>query len=103
MLIYDRTSHFSKVGVNDARKYLFAKKGRGLEGLPPTRDALDQHLKCAVYQGNYMWGQATALKPVLPEPPNWGWTLGRKEQLQPQWVTLLAAAVMCKELVQLWL
>ena len=65
------------------------EKGRGLEGLPPSRDALEQHVKHAVYQGGgYMWGRATASKPVLPEPPNWGWTLGRKEQLQPHWVTL---------------
>ena len=85
--------------VNDARKYFFAKKERGLEGLPPPREALEQHVKCAVYQGGYVWGRATALKPVFPEPTNWGWTLGRKEELQPQSVMPLAAAVICKELV----
>ena len=85
--------------VNDARKYLFAKKERGLGGLPPSRDALEQHVKRAVYQGGYVWGRAIALKPVFPEPTNWGWTLGRKEQLHPQCVMLLAAAVICKELI----
>ena len=40
--------------VNDARKYLFTKKGRGLEGLPPTHDALKQHLMRATYQGGYV-------------------------------------------------
>ena len=85
--------------VNDARKYLFVKKERGLEGLLPTRDVLEQHVKRAVSQGGYVWGQATALKPVLPELTNWGWTLGREEQPQPKWVTVLPAAVICKELV----
>ena len=85
--------------VNDTRKYFFAKKDRGLEGLPPPREALEQHVKCAVYRGGYVWGRATALKPVFPEPANWGWTLGRKEQLQPKCVMPLAAAVICKDLV----
>ncbi|CAH3124044.1 unnamed protein product [Porites lobata] len=87
ILIYDRTNHLSK--VNDARKCLFTKKGRGLEGVPSTRDALEQHVKCAVYQGGYVRGQATVLKPVLPEPTNWGWTLGREKQVQraaPLWL-----------------
>ena len=57
---------------------------------------MEQHVKRAVYQGGYVWGQATALK---PEPTNLGWTLGRKEQLQPKWVTVLPAAVICKVLV----
>ena len=75
--------------LNDARRYLFIKNGRGLEGLPPTLDALEQHVKRAVYQGGYVREQATALKPVLPEPTNWGWTSGREKQLQragPLWL-----------------
>ena len=65
--------------VNDARKYLFTKKGR--------REARCVSRRIC----------ATALKPPLPEPTNWGWTLGRESQLQPQWVTLPAAGVSCKE------
>jgi len=56
--------------VNDAQKYLFTKKGR--------REA--RRVSGRI--------RATALKPLLPEPTNWGWTLGREGQLQPQWVTL---------------
>jgi len=58
--------------VNEARKYLFTKKGRGLEGLPPIQDALKQHLMRATYQGGYVWGQATIPAPVLPDPTDWG-------------------------------
>ncbi|KAL9960530.1 hypothetical protein ACROYT_G034002 [Oculina patagonica] len=97
ILIYDRTSHLNK--VNDAQKYLFTKKGRGLEELPPTHDALEQHLKRATYQGGFVWGQATIPMPVLPNPTDWGWTVSREGQMQPLWVTLPAAAVSCKELV----
>ncbi|KAL9982688.1 hypothetical protein ACROYT_G004761 [Oculina patagonica] len=85
--------------INDARKYLFTKKGRGLEGLPPTHDALEQHLKRTTYQGEHVWGQATIPMPVLPNPTDWGWTVSKEGQMQPLWVTLPAAAVSCKELV----
>ena len=64
--------------VNDARKYLFTKKGRGLEGLPPTHETLKWHVMQATYQGGYMWGQATIPTPVLPDPTDWGWTLGKE-------------------------
>lgn len=78
---------------------LFTKKGTGLEGLPPTHDALKQHVMRATYQGGYVWGQATIPTPVLPDPTDWGWTLGREGHMQPRWTTLPAAAVSCKELV----
>ena len=53
--------------VNDAQKFLFTKKGRGLEGLPATHDALKLHVKRATYQGVNVWGQATIVKPVQPD------------------------------------
>ena len=57
--------------VNDVRKYLFTKKGRGVEGLPPTRDALEQHVKRAVYPGGYVRGQATALRKRKAAAKSW--------------------------------
>ena len=85
--------------VNDTRKFLFTKKGRGLEGLPPTQNALNLHVKHTTYQGVYVWGQATTAKFVLPDPKDWDWTLDTEGKMQPQWATLPAAAVSCKELV----
>ncbi|KAG0720995.1 hypothetical protein GWK47_047344 [Chionoecetes opilio] len=38
VLLYDRTS--TEEGVNQARKQLFSKKGRAIDGLPPTQAAL---------------------------------------------------------------
>jgi len=63
---------FSK--VNDAKKYLFTKRGRELEGLPPMRDVLERHVKWATYQGGHIWGQSTVPMPQLPHPEEWGWT-----------------------------
>jgi hypothetical protein len=71
VLLYDRTC--PKMKFNEARKMLFAQKGRSLELIPPTRAALVQHVKRAVYQGEYCWGQATTPMGLLPSPIEWGW------------------------------
>lgn len=74
VLMYDR--HSSKTSVNDARKQLFAQKGRALYAIPPTRATPVEHAKCAAYQAGYCWGQALVPSPVLPSPQDWGWTMG---------------------------
>ena len=54
VLLYDRTS--SKTSVNDARKQLFALKGRARDAIPPsrsTRVALVEHTKRAAYQADH--------------------------------------------------
>ena len=51
VLMNDRTS--SKTSVNDARKQLFAQKGRALDAIPPTRAALVEHAKRAAYQAGH--------------------------------------------------
>ena len=42
ILWYDRTSRLSS--INDCHRSLFSK-GRNLENIPPTQDALEQHAK----------------------------------------------------------
>lgn len=49
ILLYDKTSGLSD--VNETRRHLFTKKGCGSENLPPTQDALRQHIKRAIFQG----------------------------------------------------
>lgn len=61
ILLYDRTS--SQLNIDQARLELFSKKGRGMESIPPTKDALVQHLKRAVYRGGHCWGQALEVAP----------------------------------------
>ena len=47
VLMYDRTSGLHE--VNQARQELFCQRSRKLEGIPPTRAALEQHVKRACY------------------------------------------------------
>ena len=53
ILMYDLTSSTSD--INNCRRELFTKKAKTVEDIPPTRDALIQHIRisqisCIVYQ-----------------------------------------------------
>ena len=74
VLMYDRSSIC--MNVNDAHKELFAHRGRSIESIPPTADALFQHSKRSVYQSGYCWGQCLVCVPELPSPSDWGWQKG---------------------------
>ena len=56
--------------VNSARQKLFAPKNRDIENLPPTQDALQQHVLRVAYQAGYIWDKLfnqynTFLLPVI--------------------------------------
>ena len=70
VLIYDRTSDTIK--FNDCRKQLFTRKSRILDNLPPTKAALQQHVKRGTYQA-ICGTKALNGDPKLPSPENWGW------------------------------
>lgn len=55
------------------RQYLFVKKNRKLENIPPTSAAFHEHLKRAILQGVLCWGSTTNRKINLPDPALWGW------------------------------
>ena len=98
VLMYDRASQCQS--VNDARKVLFAQKGRTLENIPPTADALLQHAKRVAYQAGHCWGQCLVCIPELPSPSEWGWTRSESDVWQPLWSTLPEASKVCQELVK---
>ena len=52
VLLYDRSS--TTHSINECRKQLFAKKARLIENIPPTKDALYQHISRAVYQAGFV-------------------------------------------------
>ena len=58
VILYDRTSE--QEDLNSCRKQLFSKRSCTLELLPPTSDAFMLHVKRAVYQGVFIWGQCLA-------------------------------------------
>ena len=95
ILLYDRTS--SKLNINDARQELFTKKGRGMDAIPPTKDALIHHIKRAVYQGGYCWGRSLEAAHELPSPADWGWT--NPNEWRPLWTTLPQASQSSRELL----
>ena len=57
-IMYNCTSTCMK--VNDAWRDLFtrARKGRDIEAIPPTSDALRQHVKRPTYQAGHCWGNS---------------------------------------------
>ena len=96
VLLYNRTSMLSSVDA--ARMELFVKKGRGMEDIPPTKDARMLHFKRSVFQGAYCWGTALQLAPELPSPSSWGWSnLG---QWYPVWTTIPEASQATRELLR---
>ena len=66
VVLYKKTSPLSK--VNKARKQLFSTGTRKIEKIPPTKAALQEHVKRAAYQAGHVWGQALIPNPVLPSP-----------------------------------
>jgi hypothetical protein len=98
ILLYDRTTQLSD--INDVRKDLFTRKGRFKhENLPPTKAALTEHTKRAVYQGGHVWGQAICPQMRLPSPEEWGWTK-TDNGWEPKWTVLPEASKGCRELIK---
>jgi len=95
ILLYDVNCRC--VSVNAARKKLFASKGKSVENIPPTLDALVQHMRRAVYQAGYIWSQSLVLQPILPSPSDWGWSMV-DNCWHPLWMTIPDAAKCCPEL-----
>ena len=74
IIMYDKTS--SKVDVNKLRKHLFTKSTTSMDRLPPTRDALNLHIK-RVYLQTQIWASSLPNKIDFKKPDDFGW---RKKQ-----------------------
>ena len=55
ILLYDHTSNV--VNINEACQELFTTNSRHIEAIPPTRTAIVQHIKRAVYQAGDCWAR----------------------------------------------
>ena len=99
VLLYQRSSPIQQ--VNDARKQMFAHGNRNIENIPPTRDALEQHVKRAAYQAGHIWGQSLIGMPETPSPSLWGWQRqDENSPWTPYWCSLPEAAKGCQELLR---
>ena len=83
--------------IDDARLALFTSKQKQLHELPPTANALQQHILRCSYQAGYVWGQATVRNPVIPSPQGWGWTKDEKQQWVPVWTTIPPIWEACRQ------
>ena len=62
--------------VNGERLVLFIQKGREIEHIPPTQDALAQQVLRVGYEAGHLWGPSNDKAPRLPSPEDFEWTLG---------------------------
>ncbi len=53
---------------------MFARRNHMLENIPPSRAALFQHVKHAIYQAGHIWGNTLIACPSLPSASEWVWT-----------------------------
>ena len=97
ILMYDRTSNC--LDVNSCRCDLFVKKGRAMEALPPTFDALLQHSFHAAYQAGHFWRKSFTQQQQLPSPEDWGWKMVG-EMYFPHWTDFAEAAIAIRELIK---
>ena len=86
--------------MNQARKQLFSKKGRAIDGVPPTQAALIQHTKRAAFQAGHCWAQMMTPAPELPSPSEWGWNKKPSGGWSVTWSSLPEASEACRELLR---
>ena len=97
--MYDKES--SDSSVNKARQTLFTQKGREIENIPPTKDALRQHVLRTGYQAGHVWGQALLKEPQLPSPDEFGWRRQNdSSQWEVKWMDLPPAGAACRAVVK---
>ena len=94
VLLYNRSLTISH--ANEARKHLFAFCNRQICNIPPTKLALFQHVKRAVYQAGHVRGQTLTASPVLPSPSEWGRKEDENGDRIPLWTTQPDASAACR-------
>ena len=94
VLLYDSTTTIKS--VDELRLVLFTQKGRQMLDLPPTRSALEQHIKQAVLQGGQYWSCTTSPTRVPPSPDLWGWI--KSDVWKPFWASMPEARLLAQNL-----
>lgn len=97
VIMYSRTTPHQN--VNMARQTIFSQGTRGIESIPPTQAALEQHVKRAAFQAGHVWGRTLDLIQDLPSAAEWGWSLS-SDGWTPKWTTLPEASKACNELIR---
>jgi len=87
-----------KESVDAARVHLFGKAKQNLELLPPTKDALELHVKRANYQAK-IWLKADIEQIVVEQPVETSAWIIKDGVLIPVWSRLPAIPEACAELI----
>ena len=98
VIMYSKTCGLER--VNEARVRLFTSGKKSLDALPPTQAALYQHIRRAVLQAVYIWGQATTAHQDIPDFSDWGWRKDITGVWMPFWTTLRDSSKACSILMQ---
>ena len=59
------------ININWLLLFLFQGIARSIDGIPPTRAALKEHVHGTVFQGGIVWGWTLFRQPLLPSPSEW--------------------------------
>ncbi|XP_061894509.1 uncharacterized protein LOC133644183 [Entelurus aequoreus] len=97
VILYNRSSPLNS--ISQTRKELFCQDSRPMERLPPTQDALLQHVKRAVFQAG-IWATSTDTQQVIPSPKDFGWTKDETGSWVPVWITIPEVSIACRELIK---
>ena len=93
--LYGSKRHIS---VNSLRYAMFCAGVSLSTQLPPTQDALCQHVQRANYQAA-VWRNALVAKPDLPSPNGHGWVYSQDGVLKIDWMDQQPAPIELLELV----
>ena len=52
---------------------MFSHSLKSLDSIPPTKNALFQHIKRALLVAAFIWKQSLSKTPEIPKPSEWGW------------------------------
>lgn len=99
--MYDSKSKTTK--LHECRRDLFTRKTkpRTIDRIPPTRDALEQHLKRSVLQ-SLIWTQCIRQNIGELDPTDWGWLKQQNSnRYEPIWISIPTVAdrkelILCK-------
>lgn len=87
--------------INEARQHMFTTGLKTLESIPPTKNALFQHVKRAMLTCGFMWKMCLEKSPNIPNPKHWGWEWNnRVECWVPYWTDLPDVSKGCSLLVK---
>ena len=97
VLLYNKGSIMEHV---DEKMELFCHENKAMENIPPTSDALLQHVNRGTYQAS-VWATSQNSQQKKPTPKSWGWKWDEcgKEWILV-WTTQPMASTACMELVK---